>query len=91
MSSLQKRAWVALWSMHAVYRIYFAIQIGFPDRLQTMLERIACLAVVARLHAVGYICGLLVIQQHEAGEPLLEDERDRAIEGARPARPISSC
>lgn len=81
MSSLQKRAWLALWSMCPVYCIYFAIQIGFPDRLQTMLERIGCLAAVASLHAVAYICGLLVIKRHEAGEPLLEDERDRAIDG----------
>lgn len=81
MSSLQKRAWLALWSMCPVYCIYFAIQIGFPDRLQTILERIGCLAVVASLHAVGHICGLLVIKRREAGESLLEDERDRAIDG----------
>jgi hypothetical protein len=81
MSSLQKRAWLALWSMCPVYCVYFVIQIGLPYLQPTMLERIACLAVVASLHAVGYICGLLVIKRHEAGEPLLEDERDRAIDG----------
>jgi len=81
MSSLQKRAWLALWSMCPVYCVYFAIQIGFPDRLTTFLERIGCLAVVASIHAVAYVVGLLVIKQHEAGEPLLEDERDRAIDG----------
>ena len=81
MSSLEKRAWLALWSMCPVYCIYFAIQIGFPNLLPTMLERIACLAVVASLHAVGYVSGLLLIKRREAGEPLLEDERDRAIDG----------
>ena len=30
---------------------------------------------------MGYVSGLLVIKRHEAGEPLLEDERDRAIDG----------
>ena len=81
MSSLEKRAWLALWSMCPVYCIYFAIQIGFPDLLPTMLERIVCFALAASIHAVGYVSGLLVIKRHEAGEPLLEDERDRAIDG----------
>ena len=80
MSSLQKRAWLALWSMCPVYCIYFAIQIGFPDRLSTLLERLGCLAVVVSIHAVAYVIGLLAIKRHEAGEPLLEDERDRAID-----------
>ena len=80
MSSLQKRAWLALWSMCPVYCVYFAIQIAFADRLSTMLERIGCLAVVASFHAVAYIVGLLLIKRREAGEPLLEDERDRAID-----------
>jgi len=81
MSSREKRAWLALWSMCPVYCIYFAIQIGFPDLLPTMLERIVCFALAASIHAVGYVSGLLVIKRHEAGEPLLEDERDRAIDG----------
>lgn len=81
MSSLQKRAWLALWSMFPVYCVYFAIQIGFPDLLSTMLERFACLALVASIHAVAYVSGLLAIKQREAGELLLEDERDRAIDG----------
>ena len=67
--------------MCPVYCVYFAIQIGLPDLLPTMLERIACLALVACIHAVGYVGGLLVIKRREAGEPLLEDERDRAIDG----------
>lgn len=81
MSSLQKRAWLALWSMCPVYCVYFAIQIGFSDLLTTMLERIGCLALVASIHAVAYVSGLLVIKRREAGEPLLEDERDRTIDG----------
>ncbi|OOG61589.1 hypothetical protein B0E46_16660 [Rhodanobacter sp. B04] len=81
MSSLQKRAWLALWSMCPAYCIYFVAQIGLPYLQPTMLERIGCLAVVASFHAVAYICGLLVIKRHEAGDPLLQDERDRAIDG----------
>lgn len=81
MSSLEKRALLALWSMCPVYCVYFVIQIGLPYLQPTMLERIGCLAVVASIHAVGYVVGLLVIKRHEAGEPLLEDERDRAIDG----------
>ncbi len=80
MSSLQKRAWLALWSMCPVYLVYFAIQIGFPDRLTTLLERIGCLALVASIHAVAYVGGLLLIKRRETGELLLEDERDRAID-----------
>jgi len=80
MSSLQKRAWLALWSMCPVYCVYFAIQIGFPDLLTTMLEHIGLFALTASIHAVAYVSGLLVIKRREAGEPLLEDERDRAID-----------
>jgi uncharacterized membrane protein len=81
MSSLEKRAWLALWSMCPVYCVYFAVQVVAPGRFSTMLERIGFLAVVASLHAVGYVIGLLVIKRHETGEPFLEDERDRAIDG----------
>ena len=81
MSALQKRAWLTLWSMCPVYCLYFAIQIGLPDLFTSMLERIGLLALIASLHAVAYVSGLLVIKRHEAGEPLLEDERDRAIDG----------
>ena len=81
MSSLEKRAWLSLWSMCPPYCIYFAILIGFPELLSTVLERFGCLAVVATIHALAYIGGLLAIKRHEAGEPLLEDERDRAIDG----------
>ena len=52
-----------------------------PDLFSTLLERIGCLAVVASFHAVAYVSGLLAIKRREVGEPLLEDERDRAIDG----------
>lgn len=80
MSSLEKRAWLTLWSMCPVYCVYFVIQIWFPTLLPTMLDRFACLTVVASTHAVGYVSGLLVMKRREAGEGLLEDERDRAID-----------
>ena len=81
MSSLEKRAWLSLWSLCPAYAVYFAIQIWFPALLATPLDRFACLALVATFHAVAYVVGLLVIKRHEAAEPLLEDERDRAIDG----------
>ncbi|MEO9079316.1 MAG: hypothetical protein ABI268_08390 [Rhodanobacter sp.] len=46
-----------------------------------MLERIGLLAVVASIHAVAYVSGLLMLKWRETGESLLEDERDRAIDG----------
>jgi uncharacterized membrane protein len=67
--------------MCPVYCVYFVIQIGLPYLQPTMLERIGCLAVVASIHAAAYVIGLLAIKRREAGEPLLEDERDRAIDG----------
>ena len=81
MSSLEKRAWLSLWSMCLPYCVYFAIQIGWPALLPTFLDRIACLALVASTHAVAYVGGLLVIKRRERDENLLEDERDRAIDG----------
>ena len=81
MSLLEKWAWLTLCSMYAVYVVYFAIQVAFPALLPTMLDRIALLAVVASFHAAGYVIGLLLIKRREAGESLLEDERDRTIDG----------
>lgn len=81
MSSLEKRAWLTLWSQCPAYCVYFAIQLGFPALLPTMLAHIACLALVAGVHAVSYVIGLLLIKRGERGESLLEDERDRAIDG----------
>lgn len=81
MSSLEKRAWLSLWSMCLPYCVYFAIQVWWPALLPTFLDRIACLALVASTHAVAYVSGLLLIKRHERGDNLLEDERDRAIDG----------
>lgn len=81
MSALQKRAWLMLWSMCPAYCLYFAIQFGLPNLFTTMLERIGLLAVVASIHAVAYVSGLLMLKWRETGESLLEDERDRAIDG----------
>ena len=80
MPSLEKRAWLTLCSMCPVYLVYFTIRLGFPDLLTSMLERFALLAIVATLHAVGYLAGWLVMKRREAGETLLEDERDHAID-----------
>ena len=80
MSPLEKRAWLTLWSMCPVYIVYFTIRFGFPDLLTSMGERFGLLAVVASLHAVGYLTGWLVMKRREAGETLLEDERDHAID-----------
>ncbi|MFK2879419.1 hypothetical protein [Rhodanobacter hydrolyticus] len=81
MSSFEKRAWLALWSQCPPYLVYFVIQGVWPNWLTTFLERIACLAVVASVHAIAYVTGLLVMKWQERGEPLLLDERDRAIDG----------
>ena len=80
MSPLEKRAWLTLWSMCPVYLVYFTIRIGFPDLMDTMLQRFGLLALIASLHAVGYLTGWLVMKHREAGENLLEDERDHAID-----------
>ncbi|WP_426687490.1 DUF2178 domain-containing protein [Rhodanobacter ginsengiterrae] len=80
MSPLEKRAWLTLWSMCPVYVVYFTLRIGFPDVMTSLLERFGLLALIASLHAVGYVAGLLVMKYREAGENLLEDERDHAID-----------
>jgi len=81
MSSLEKRAWLTLWSQCPAYCIYFAIQVCLPTLVPTLLTHIACLTLVASVHALSYIVGLLLIKRGERGENLLEDERDRAIDG----------
>ena len=80
MSSLEKRAWLALWSQCPPYLVYFLIQALQPPWLATFLERIACLAVVAGTHAIAYLIGLMLLKRQERGEPLLLDERDRALD-----------
>jgi len=81
MSSFEKRAWLALCSMGPAYAVYFVIQAGFPALLPTMGTRIACLAVVAGLHAIAYLAGWLVIKRQERHEGFIDDERDRVIDG----------
>lgn len=80
MSSLEKRAWLALWSQCPPYLVYFLIQASQPPWLATFLERIACLAVVAGTHAIAYLIGLMLLKRQERGEPLLLDERDRTLD-----------
>ena len=80
MSSLEKRAWLTIWSMCPPYLVYFAIQVAFPHLLTTMLDRITCLAVVATVHALVYLSGWLVFRRGERSERVLEDDRDHAID-----------
>lgn len=80
MSSLEKRAWLTLWSMCPPYLVYFAIQIAFPQLLTTFMDRIICLCAVATVHALAYLGGWLVFRRGERGERVLEDDRDRAID-----------
>ncbi|MBA2078033.1 hypothetical protein [Rhodanobacter sp. PCA2] len=81
MPSFEKRAWLSLWSQCPPYIVYFLIQGLMPTVFTTFLERIACLAVVASVHAIAYLVGLALMKRQERGEPLLLDERDRAIDG----------
>jgi uncharacterized membrane protein len=80
MSSLEKRAWLMLWSMCPAYAVYFAIQAGLPALLPTMSTHILCLAIVSGTHAAIYLTGVLLIRRNESGEATLEDERDVAID-----------
>jgi uncharacterized membrane protein len=80
MPTLEKRAWLTLWTMCPVYLVYFAIQIGYPELTPTVLSRFGLLALVAGLHAVGYVAGLLVMRVRDGQEDLVADERDRAID-----------
>lgn len=81
MSPLEKRAWLMLWSMCPPYLVYFTIQFVFPELLPTYMARLTCLLLVAGTHAVVYLAGWLVLKRLEAGEKLLSDERDHAIDG----------
>lgn len=84
MSIIEKRAWLTLWTMCPVYLVYFAIQIGWPDLAPTPLWKFGVLAIVAGLHAIGYIAGELVMRVRREEGPQ-KDERDDAID-ARAAR-----
>jgi C4-dicarboxylate transporter len=66
--------------MCPAYAVYFALQILSPTWLTTLLERIACLAATASVHALVSIVGLLVFKWKERGQGLMADERDRAID-----------
>lgn len=85
MSSIEQRAWLTLWTMCPVYAVYFAIQAWDPQLAPTPLSRFGLLAVVAGLHAVGYVAGLLVLRLRHREEGPIVDERDRAID-ARASR-----
>ena len=80
MSPLESRAWLQLWGMCPAYAVYFALQVAAPTWLETTLERIACLAAAAGVHALICVTGLLVLMRRERGQGLLADERDRAID-----------
>jgi uncharacterized membrane protein len=81
MSPLEKRAWLALWSLCPPYVVYFAFQIGFSDWLTTILERIALLAAAACVHATVFAAGTIwFIARRRREEGLLSDERDLAID-----------
>ncbi|MBD9368492.1 hypothetical protein [Xanthomonas sp. XNM01] len=80
MSPLEKRAWLGLLSMGLPYCVYFGVLIALPDWQATFLERIGFLAAVSLVHAAAYVTGLLVMRRQEAGECVLQDERDQAID-----------
>lgn len=81
MSPLEKRAWLGLWSQCPPYFVYFLVLTLWPDWATTFLQRIAFLAAVAGTHAIIYLGGWLLMKYQERDEPLLQDERDRAIDG----------
>jgi len=81
MSSLEKRAWLTLWSMLPPYVVYFALQAFYPQLTAGFLDAFLVLGATATVHAVAYIVGFAIIKHRERGEPLQEDERDRAIDG----------
>lgn len=80
MSSLEKRAWLALWSQCPPYIVYFLIQGVWPMWLTTFLQRIVCLSIVAGVHAIAYLIGLMLLKRQERGETMLLDERDQSID-----------
>lgn len=80
MSSLEQRAWLVLCSMCPAYCVYFVIQVGFPELVETFGSHMVCLSITAGIHAAVYAGGLLVLKRRERGEKPLEDERDRSID-----------
>lgn len=81
MSSLQKRAWLMLWSTVPAYLAYFAVQWVAPPWLDGIVPHLACLAVAAGLHGLIYLAAHLWMRWQERDENLSSDERDRAIDG----------
>jgi len=80
MSPLESRAWLFLAGLCPAYAVYFALQLASPAWLTTMLERMACLAAAAGVHATVYVAGLVALKRKERGQGLFADERDRAID-----------
>lgn len=80
MPILEKRAWLTLWTMCPGYLVYFLIQAAYPELTPTHLSRFGLLALIAGLHAVGYITGELVMRRQHRGESLHGDERDQGID-----------
>ena len=70
MPTLEKRAWLSLWTMCPGYLVYFAIQIAYPELTPTVLSRFGLLALVA---------GLLVMKARDPDDGQV-DERDRVID-----------
>ena len=80
MPSFEQRAWLTLVSMCPPYIVYFVIQAGFPGLLTTMRAHIACLTVVATVHALVYVTGLMILRHREQDTDRQADERDRAVD-----------
>ena len=79
MVTWENRARLALWSMGPPYAVYFAIQLASPAWLDTMVQRILCLAAAALTHAAVFGAGFLLLGRH-GEDGLAIDERDRAID-----------
>ena len=80
MSSLEKRAWLTIWTMCPAYLVYFTIHLAAPDLFTSVLERFAVLGTAATVHAVVYLTGLAVMVRRERDDPIKADERDHAID-----------
>ncbi|MGN6512582.1 MAG: hypothetical protein ACTHKZ_03290 [Lysobacteraceae bacterium] len=80
MPVLEKRAWITVWAMCPAYLVYFVIVAAYPQLTPTPLSKFGLLAVIACIHAAGYIGGELVVRRQHRGESLDGDERDHAID-----------
>ena len=68
MSSLEKRAWLTLWSMLPPYFVYFALQAFYPQLTAGFLDAFLVLGATATVHAIAYIVGFAIIKHRERGE-----------------------